>query len=67
LSLWGFGLRRLAVSRAGTRHSEDTRGRSAAGPQMAVRAAGALMPADVVAAACAALASDLLEALGSDK
>jgi hypothetical protein len=34
---------------------------------MAVRAAGALMPADVVAAACAALASDLLEALGSDK
>ena len=34
------------------------------GPQMAVRAAGALMPADVVAASCAALASDLLRAVG---
>jgi hypothetical protein len=45
-------------------HFADAR---AAGPQMAVRAAGALMPADVVAASCAALASDLLEALDSDK
>ena len=33
----------------------------AAGPQMAVRAVGALMPADEVAASCSALAVDLLE------
>ncbi len=41
-------------------HFTDAR---AAGPQMAVRAAGALMPADVVAASCAALTSDLLREL----
>ena len=45
-------------------HFTDAR---AAGPQMAVRAAGALMPAEVVAASCAALATDLLRALDADK
>lgn len=35
----------------------------AAGPQMAARAAGALMSADVVAESCAALASDVLRAV----
>ena len=44
-------------------HFTDVR---AAGPQMAARSAGALMPAEVVAASCAALASDLLLLLGSD-
>lgn len=44
-------------------HFTDVR---AAGPQMAARSAGTLMPADVVAASCAALASDLLQHLGSD-
>jgi hypothetical protein len=33
---------------------------------MAVRAAGALMPADVVAGSCAALAADLLRAIAED-
>lgn len=33
------------------------------GPQMAARAAGALLPADVVADSCAALASELLHAI----
>lgn len=45
-------------------HFTDAR---AAGPQMAGRAAGNLMPADVVAASCAALVSDLLHALRIDK
>lgn len=45
-------------------HFTDVR---AAGPQMAVRAAGALMPADVVAASCVALASDLLHVLDADR
>jgi hypothetical protein len=45
-------------------HFTDAR---AAGPQMAARAAGALMPADVVAASCAALATDLLRALAVDE
>jgi hypothetical protein len=45
-------------------HFTDAR---AAGPQMAVRAAGALMPADVVAASCAALAADLLREIDSVK
>ena len=43
-----------------TAHFADAR---AAGPQMAARAAGDLMPADVVAGSCAALVSDLLRAL----
>jgi hypothetical protein len=43
-------------------HFTDAR---AAGPQMAVRAAGALLPAEVVAASCAALASDLLHTVDS--
>ena len=42
------------------KHFTDAR---AAGPQMAVRAAGALMPADVIAASCAALATDLVQRL----
>jgi hypothetical protein len=41
-------------------HFTDAR---AAGPQMAARAAGVLMPADQVALSCAALASDLLAAI----
>ena len=41
-------------------HFTDARGD---GPQMAVRAAGALLPAEVVAASCAALTSDLLHAI----
>jgi hypothetical protein len=41
-------------------HFTDAR---AAGPQMAGRAAGVLMPADEVAQSCAALASDLLHAI----
>lgn len=45
-------------------HFTDAR---AAGPQMAVRAAGTLMPADVVAASCAALALDLLREVASAK
>jgi hypothetical protein len=45
-------------------HFTDVR---AAGPQMAVRAAGALLPAEVVAASCAALASDLLRAIDTGK
>lgn len=45
-------------------HFTDVR---AAGPQMAARAAGALMPADVVAASCVALASDLLHVLDADR
>ena len=36
----------------------------AAGSQMAVRAVGALMPADVIAESCAALTSDLMRAFG---
>jgi len=43
-----------------TAHFADAR---AAGPQMAARAAGDLMPGDVVAGSCAALVSDLLRAL----
>ena len=39
----------------------------AAGPQMAVRAVGVLMPADVVAASCATLASDLLRAINAER
>jgi hypothetical protein len=39
---------------------------SAAGSQMAVRAVGGLMAADVVAASCAALASDLLRTVASN-
>jgi hypothetical protein len=39
----------------------------AAGPQMAVRAAGALLPAETVAASCAVLASDLLRAIDTGK
>lgn len=42
-------------------HFTDTR---AAGPQMAARAVGELMPADQVAASCAALAMDLLGRIG---
>lgn len=45
-------------------HFTDVR---AAGPQMAARAAGSLMPANVIAASCAALASDLLQALGANE
>jgi hypothetical protein len=45
-------------------HFTDAR---AAGPQMAVRAAGALLPAEVVAASCAGLTSDLLRALDTGK
>jgi hypothetical protein len=45
-------------------HFTDAR---AAGPQMAVRAAGALLPAETVAASCAALASDLLRAIDTGK
>jgi hypothetical protein len=45
-------------------HFTDPR---ADGPQMAVRAAGALLPAEVVAASCAALASDLLDAIDAGK
>ena len=41
-------------------HFTDAR---AAGPQMAGRAAGVLMPADEVTQSCAALASDLLRTL----
>jgi hypothetical protein len=41
-------------------HFTDSRG---AGPQMAGRAAGVLMPADEVAQSCAALASDLLSVI----
>ena len=41
-------------------HFTDPR---AAGPQMAARAAGALLPAETVAASCAALAADLLRAI----
>lgn len=43
-------------------HFTDPR---AAGSRMAVRAVGVLMPADVIAQSCAALASDLLRQLGS--
>jgi hypothetical protein len=39
----------------------------AAGPQMAARAAGTLMAPDVIAASCAALASDLLHAIDAVK
>ena len=39
----------------------------AAGSQMAVRAVGALMPADEIAGSCAALASDLLHAVDADR
>jgi hypothetical protein len=42
-------------------HVADAR---AAGPQMAARAAGVLMPASEVAQSCAALASDLLREIG---
>ncbi|MBI4484989.1 MAG: hypothetical protein HY655_03165 [Acidobacteria bacterium] len=42
-------------------HFTDPR---AGGPQMAVRAAGALMPADEVALSCATLASDLVRVVG---
>lgn len=45
-------------------HFTDAR---ADGPQMAVRAAGVLMPAEVVAASCAALTSDLLRALDANE
>lgn len=45
-------------------HFTDAR---ANGPQMAVRAAGALLPADVVAASCAALTSDLLLAIDAGR
>ena len=45
-------------------HFTDAR---AAGPQMAVRAAGVLLPAETVAASCAALASDLLRAIDAGK
>lgn len=45
-------------------HFTDAR---ADGPQMAVRAAGALLPAEVVADSCAALSSDLLHAIGAGK
>jgi hypothetical protein len=38
----------------------------AAGPQMAVRAVGTLMPADEVAQSCAVLASDLLRAIDAE-
>jgi hypothetical protein len=41
-------------------HFTDPR---AAGPQMAARAVGTLMPADEVALSCAALTSDLLRAV----
>ena len=43
-------------------HFADAR---AAGSQMAVRAVGVLIPGELVAASCAALASDLLRALGA--
>lgn len=49
----------LSILRA---HFTDPR---AAGSQMAVRAVGILMPADVIAQSCAALASDLLRQLDS--
>lgn len=39
----------------------------AAGPQMAARAAGTLASPDVIAASCAALASDLLDAIDARK
>jgi hypothetical protein len=45
-------------------HFTDAR---ASGPQMAVRAAGALLPADVVAASCAALTSELLRAIDAGR
>lgn len=45
-------------------HFTDAR---ADGPQMAVRAAGVLMPAEVVAASSAALTSDLLRALDANE
>ena len=45
-------------------HFADAR---ADGPQMAVRAAGVLLPAEVVAASCAALTSDLLRALDANE
>jgi hypothetical protein len=45
-------------------HFSDTR---AAGPQMAIRAAGVLMPADVVAETCATLSSDLLRAIDAER
>lgn len=45
-------------------HFTDAR---AHGPQMAVRAAGILLPAEVVAASCAALTSDLLDAIAAGK
>jgi hypothetical protein len=45
---------------------EHFSGTRAAGPQMAIRAAGVLMPADVVAETCATLASDLLSAVGKN-
>ncbi len=62
------GLLQVDVAREVTRealgvlheHFTDAR---ADGPQMAVRAAGALLPAEVVAASCAALASELLDAI----
>ncbi len=41
-------------------HFTDAR---AAGPQMAARAVGALLPVEVVAASCAALTSELLQAI----
>ena len=45
-------------------HFTDAR---AHGPQMAVRAAGVLLPAEVVAASCAALTTDLLDAIAAGK
>jgi hypothetical protein len=45
-------------------HFTDAR---ASGPQMAVRAAGALLPGDVVAASCAALTSELLRAIDAGR
>ncbi len=45
-------------------HFTDPR---AAGPQIAARAAGPLLPAETVAASCAALASDLLRVIDSGK
>jgi hypothetical protein len=44
-------------------HFTDAR---ADGPQMAVRAAGALLPAEVVAASCATLTSDFLRAVDAN-